>query len=450
MTYFRRKIDKYLMLWKADENRKPLIIRGCRQVGKTESIRHFAKTSGYKSIIEINFVEEAKYKKITIDGYSAAAIVKNISLLDPTKKFIPGSTLIFFDEITEFPEIATSLKFFKEDGRFDVICSGSMLGLGYKQIESNSVGYKEDYEMYSMDFEEFLWAKGYDSSVIDDMLSHRKNIVPFNELEYSVYQSLFLDYAVLGGMPAVVKEYILSNTFQKSLNTQHQLIADYKEDIRKYAQGIDQTRVQNVFNSIPSQLAKENKKFKLSLVDKNARFRDYRGCVEWLIDAGIVNACYCLKRPTLPLSGNCDVDKFKLYFCDTGLLVSLLDEESQDDLRSNKNLGVYKGALYENIVAEALVKSGYKLYYYRKDSGTLEEDFFLRTSSNLVPVEVKAKNGNSKSLRALISSDKYSDIEFGFKLSANNIGYQDKIYTFPYFCTFLLKKYRKTFVPIKD
>ena len=450
MTYFKRKIDKYLMLWKADENRKPLIIRGCRQVGKTESIRHSAKTAGYKSIIEINFVEEAKYKKITIDGYSAAAIVKNISLLDPTKKFIPGSTLIFFDEITEFPEIATSLKFFKEDGRFDVICSGSMLGLGYKQIESNSVGYKEDYEMYSMDFEEFLWAKGYDSSVIDDMLSHRKNIVPFNELEYSVYQSLFLDYAVLGGMPAVVKEYILSNTFQKSLNTQHQLIADYKEDIRKYAQGIDQTRAQNVFNSIPSQLAKENKKFKLSLVDKNARFRDYRGCVEWLIDAGIVNACYCLNSPTLPLSGNCDVDKFKLYFCDTGLLVSLLDEESQDDLRSNKNLGVYKGALYENIVAEALVKSGYKLYYYRKDSGTLEEDFFLRTASNLVPVEVKAKNGNSKSLRALISSDKYSDIEFGFKLSANNIGYQDKIYTFPYFCTFLLKKYRKTFVPIKD
>ena len=450
MTYFRRKIDKYLMLWKADENRKPLIIRGCRQVGKTEFIRHFVNTVGYKCIIEINFVEEAKYKKITIDGYSAAAIVKNISLLDPTKKFIPGSTLIFFDEITEFPEIATSLKFFKEDGRFDVICSGSMLGLGYKQIESNSVGYKEDYEMYSMDFEEFLWAKGYDSSVIDDMLSHRKNIVPFNELEYSVYQSLFLDYAVLGGMPAVVKEYILSNTFQKSLNTQHQLIADYKEDIRKYAQGIDQTRVQNVFNSIPSQLAKENKKFKLSLVDKNARFRTYRGCVEWLIDAGIVNACYCLNSPTLPLSGNCDVDKFKLYFCDTGLLVSLLDEESQDDLRSNKNLGVYKGALYENIVAEALVKSGYKLYYYRKDSGTLEEDFFLRTASNLVPVEVKAKNGNSKSLRALISSDKYSDIEFGFKLSANNIGYQDKIYTFPYFCTFLLKKYRKTFVPIKD
>lgn len=197
-------------------------------------------------------------------------------------------------------------------------------------------------------------------------------------------------------------------------------------------------------------MAKENKKFKLSLVDKNARFRDYRGCVEWLIDAGVVNACYCLNSPTLPLSGNCDVDKFKLYFCDTGLLVSLLDEESQDDLRSNKNLGVYKGALYENIVAEALVKSGYKLYYYRNDSGTLEEDFFLRTASNLVPVEVKAKNGNSKSLRALISSDKYSDIEFGFKLSANNIGYQDKIYTFPYFCAFLLKKYRKTFVPIKD
>ena len=304
--------------------------------------------------------------------------------------------------------------------------------------------------MYSMDFEEFLWAKGYDSSVIDDMLSHRKNIVPFNELEFPVYQSLFLDYVVLGGMPAVVKDYILSNTFQGSLNTQHQLISDYKEDIRKYAQSIDQTRVLNVFNSIPSQLAKENKKFKLSLIEKNGRFRDYRGCVEWLIDAGVANACYCLNYPTLPLSGNCDVDKFKLYFCDTGLLVSLLDEESQEDLRSNKNLGVYKGALYESIVAEALVKSGYKLYYDKKDSSTLEEDFFLRTADNLIPVEVKAKSGHSKSLRELISSNRYPEVKYGFKLSANNIGYQDKIYTFPYFCAFLLKRYRKTFVPNKD
>ena len=448
--YLKRKIDDFLLKWKADNDRKPLIVKGCRQIGKTESIRHFAKVAGYDSFIEINFVKEAKYKKIIVDGYTASAIIKNISLLDPSKRFIDGKTLIFFDEITEFPDIATSLKFFKEDGRFDVICSGSMLGVNYKKIESNSVGYKTDYEMYSLDFEEFLWAKGYKEDVIEDMLLHMKTFTPFNELEMSVYHGIFLDYVVLGGMPAVVKDYIQKGTFEGSLDTQHQLIADYKEDIRKYAQGVDQTRILNVFNSIASQLAKENKKFQISKVEKNARFRDYRGCAEWLVDAGIVNACYCLNDVELPLSGNCDTDKFKLYFCDTGLLVSLLDEESQEDLRANKNLGVYKGALYENIVSEALVKTGYKLYYYKKENATLEEDFFIRSANNLIPVEVKAQGGRSKSLRTLISSGKYSDIAYGFKLSANNIGYSEQIYTFPYFCTFLLKRFMATFKPIEE
>ena len=448
--YLKRKIDDFLLKWKADNDRKPLIVKGCRQIGKTESIRHFAKVAGYDSFIEINFVKDEKYKKIIVDGYTASAIIKNISLLDPSKRFIDGKTLIFFDEITEFPDIATSLKFFKEDGRFDVICSGSMLGVNYKKIESNSVGYKTDYEMYSLDFEEFLWAKGYKEDVIEDMLLHMKTFTPFNELEMSVYHGIFLDYVVLGGMPAVVKDYIQKGTFEGSLDTQHQLIADYKEDIRKYAQGVDQTRILNVFNSIASQLAKENKKFQISKVEKNARFRDYRGCAEWLVDAGIVNACYCLNDVELPLSGNCDTDKFKLYFCDTGLLVSLLDEESQEDLRVNKNLGVYKGALYENIVSEALVKTGYKLYYYKKENATLEEDFFIRSANNLIPVEVKAQGGRSKSLRTLISSDKYSDIAYGFKLSANNIGYSEQIYTFPYFCTFLLKRFMATFKPIEE
>lgn len=448
--YLKRKIDDFLLKWKADNDRKPLIVKGCRQIGKTESIRHFAKVAGYDSFIEINFVKDEKYKKIIVDGYTASAIIKNISLLDPSKRFIDGKTLIFFDEITEFPDIATSLKFFKEDGRFDVICSGSMLGVNYKKIESNSVGYKTDYEMYSLDFEEFLWAKGYKEDVIEDMLLHMKTFTPFNELEMSVYHGIFLDYVVLGGMPAVVKDYIQKGTFEGSLNTQHQLIADYKEDIRKYAQGVDQTRILNVLNSIASQLAKENKKFQISKVEKNARFRDYRGCAEWLVDAGIVNACYCLNDVELPLSGNCDTDKFKLYFCDTGLLVSLLDEESQEDLRANKNLGVYKGALYENIVSEALVKTGYKLYYYKKENATLEEDFFIRSANNLIPVEVKAQGGRSKSLRTLISSDKYSDIAYGFKLSANNIGYSEQIYTFPYFCTFLLKRFMATFKPIEE
>ncbi len=448
--YLKRKIDDFLMKWRENPNRLPLIVKGSRQIGKTESIRHFAQAAGYESFIEINFVSEAKYKRIIDDGYSASSIVKNISFLDPSKKFIDGKTLIFFDEITEFPEIATSLKFFKEDGRFDVICSGSLLGVSYKRIESNSVGYKYDYEMLSMDFEEFLWAKGYNEDLVNDMLMHMRDLKPFSSLDMSVLQSLFLDYSVLGGMPIVVRNYIEKGSFEGSLDLQRQLIADYREDIRKYASGLDQTRILNVFNSIPSQLAKENKKFQVSKVAQGANFRDYRDCVEWLVDAGIVNACYCLNFPELPLSGNCVYDKYKLYFADTGLLVSLLDNESQEDLRANKNLGVYKGALYENFVGEALVKSGYQLYYYKRGDGTLEEDFFLRTMDHLVPVEAKANAGKSKSLQTLISSNKYPDIAFGIKLSANNIGYSERVYTLPYFCAFLLKRWLKDFKPNLD
>lgn len=446
--YLKRKIDDYLSEWASDPNKKPLIVRGARQTGKTESILHFAYKN-YESVIEINFVKDQKYKKITVDGYDAADIIKNISRIDPGKKFIPQKTLIFFDEITEFPDIATALKFFKIDGRFDVICSGSMLGVNYKKIEHNSVGYKTDYTMYSMDFEEFLWAKGYDSSVVDDMLDHMKTFTPFNELEMDLYHSMFLDYCVLGGMPAVIRDYIEKGTFEGSLDTQRQLIADYKEDIRKYAEGVDQTRIVNVFNRIAPQLAKENKKFQVSKVATGARFHDYRGCVEWLSDAGIANICYCLGFPELPLNGNYDLDKFKLYFADTGLLVSLLDEEAGEDLRANRNLGVYKGALYENVVAEALVKTGYSLFYYKRDDSTLEEDFFIRSKDYLIPVEVKSRSGRSKSLRTLIESDKYSDIQYGFKLTFNNVGYSDQVYTFPYFCTFLLKRFMKTFEPIE-
>lgn len=440
--YLKRKIDIFLAEWKNNENRKPLIVKGPRQIGKTESIKKFAEEN-YKSIIEINFVTSAKYKMITADGYDAASVIKNISMIEPAFKFIPDETLIFFDEIQEFPEIATSLKFFNKDGRFDVICSGSLLGINYNRIESNSVGNKTDYDMYSLDFEEFLWAKGYSAEIIDDMLAHMIDEKPFSELQHTIFSSLFLDYCILGGMPEVIKEYIKNDTFEGTLEIQRQLIADYEEDIRKYATGLDQARIMNVFNSIPFQLAKENKKFQLSKVEKGARFKDYRGCIEWLQDSGMIHLCYCLNNPELPLKGNYNPDKFKIYFCDTGLFVSLLDDEAQDNLRANKNLSVYKGALYESVVSEALVKSGYNLYYYKKDDSTLEQDFFIRTSSNLVPVEVKATNNKSKSLSALITNKKYEDIEYGIKLCAGNIGYNNGIYTFPYYCTFLLKRYMK-------
>ena len=442
MLYLKRKIDIFLQQWRKEKDKLPLIVKGPRQVGKTESIVRFGNNN-YKSVININFVEEPKYKVIIEDGYNADSIVKNISRIDPSKKFIENETLIFFDELQAFPEIATSLKFFAIDGKYDVICSGSLLGINYKRIESNSVGYKKDYELFSLDFEEFLWAKGYDDGFVQELLDSMVKEKPLNKAVLDTCYNMFLDYCILGGMPAVVRSYIEKGTFEGTLDIQRQLLSDYEEDIRKYATGMDQTRITNIFNQIPVQLAKDNKKFQISKVEKGARFKDYRGCIEWLSDAGIINVCNCLHVLELPLKGNYDETKYKIYFRDTGLLVAMLDEEAQEDLRANKNLGTYKGALYENIVGEALSKCNYDLYYYKKENSTLEEDFFVRTKDALVPVEVKATNGRSKSLRSLIENEKYQDIKFGIKFCNGNIGYSNGIYTFPYFCVFLLKEYLK-------
>lgn len=440
--YLKRKIDIFLKEWKNNPDKMPLIIKGARQIGKTESIRNFAREN-YKNTVEINFALETKYRTITENGFDVESVIKNISRIDPSKKFIPHETLIFFDELQDFPQIAAALKFFNQDKRFDVVCSGSMLGLNYQKIESNSVGNKTDYEMQSIDFEEFLWAKGYDSNIADELLENLFNLTPFSTAEMSVFQGMFLDYCILGGMPAIVKSYIENRTFEGTLNLQKALIADYKEDFRKYVEGLDQTRLLNVFNHIPVQLARENKKFQISKVASGARFKDYFGCVEWLADAGIINVCRCLNFPELPLKGNYDDMKYKLYFKDTGLLVACLDDEAQDDLRANKNLGVYKGALYENFVGEALSKSGYELYYFKKDNSTLEEDFFVRTKKSLVPVKVKSQNGRSRSLSELIKNPRYQDITHGIKLCNANIGFENSIFTFPYFCAFLLKRYLK-------
>ena len=440
MVYFKRKIDKFLADWKNNHSRKPLIVKGARQIGKTESILHFAHEN-YENVVYINFVLDKKYTTIVNDGYDVETVVKNITLINPSTKFIPDKTLIVFDEIQEYPDIATSLKAFNLDKRYDVICSGSMLGINYRKIHSNSVGSKTDYEMFSMDFEEFLWAKGYEDTVINSILEHMISLTPFSETELSVYKSLFLDYCVLGGMPDVIKGYIKTGTFSQSLEIQEQIRLDYEEDVRKYAEGLDQTKIISVYRSIPAQLAKENKKFQFSIIDKKARSREYTGCIEWLIDAGVVTECNCLNYPELPLKGNVDNSKYKLYYPDTGLLISALDEEAQEDLRVNKNLGVYKGALYENFVAEAFVKQGLGLFYYKKDNSTLEEDFFVRSKNELIPVEVKSNNDSSKSLTALIKNDRYADIKHGIKLGDFNVGVANNIYTFPYFCAFMLKAY---------
>lgn len=436
----KRKIDKYLTDWKNRPDRKPLIIKGARQIGKTRSVEWFAGQN-YASVIEINFIEQKKYREIFNDGFEVDAILKNISLLNPELKFIPGNTIFFFDELQACPNCATSLKFFKLDGRFDVICSGSLMGISYNEIESNSVGYKEDYEMHSMDFEEFLWAMGYNDEFTADLLSHMLDVRPLSELQMDTLMSLFRDYVIIGGMPEVVSTYVRNKNFSGTLDIQRQLLKDYEEDITKYVEGLDKAKVKAVYNHISTFLAKENKRFQITKIARNARNRDYMGCVEWLADAGVVNVCYCLNQPELPLKGNYDPKMYKIYFKDIGLLIASLDEEAQEDLRANRNLGTYKGAIYENIVGDMLVKQGYRLFYYHSDRPALEMDFFIRDADSLIPVEVKANDGATASLNRLLNDDKYNDVKYGIKLGYRNIGFNGKFYTFPYFLTFLLRRF---------
>jgi hypothetical protein len=437
--FIPRKFESLLLAWKANEKRLPLIVKGARQVGKTECIRHFAE-GRYASFVEINFALYPEFKAIVRDGYSAENVTRNISLIEPNFKFIEANTLIFFDEIQDFPEIATSFKSFAQQGKFDVISSGSLLGIHLKRIESISVGYQETAVMRSIDFEEFLEARGYKTSQLDELYETLKEAKPFGEAANATFDRLFLDYLTLGGMPEVVESYFVKGTFEGVPAIQRRIVSDYRSDVRKYAEGLDPLRIVNVFNSIPAQLAKENKKFQLSHIEKGARYKDYWGCVEWLEDAGIVNVCKSMDFPELPIAAHLDATRYKLYMADSGLLVSMLDEESQEDLRLRRDIGTWKGGFFENAVAEALVKSGAAPVYYKKENSTLEMDFFVRSGGNIVPIEVKAGNAKSKSLRTLIDSEHYKDIKWGIKLVKGNVGFENGIFTIPHWCAFFLRR----------
>lgn len=442
MAELKRKIDIYLKEWKNSKNRKPLIIKGARQIGKTTSIEKFGREN-YKSFIEINYISMPQYKQIFQDGYTTENIIKNISLLNSEYKFIPGDTLIFFDEMQEYPDTATSLKFFNEDGRFDVICSGSLMGINYNQIHSNSVGNKEDYTMRSLDFEEFLWAKGYGEEQIESLYTCMKEVKPLTNTQFDVMMNNFKDYLITGGMPEIVSTFIDNKNFSGILSMQQKLLTDYEEDITKYAGGLDKSKILDAYKKIKIFLGNDNKKFQITKLKDGARNREYVGVIDWMDRAGIINISYALDHLEMPLKANYNPDNYRLYFGDTGLLIGSLDEESQSDLRNNQNFGTYKGALYENIVAEMLTKAGFDLFFYRDEQSKIEMDFIIRDEKSIIPVEVKAGDNATYSLNRLIDEKQYKNIKYGIKLCNKNIGFNGKFYTFPYFMTFMLKRFLK-------
>lgn len=414
----KRKVVSELIDWKNNHKNKCLLVIGARQIGKTFIIREFAKEN-YDSFYEINFLENEKQKEIFKDDLSVDNIIKEISLRIPTFKVDDGKTLLFLDEIQECPQAITALKFLAQDKRFDCIASGSMLGMAYKRASSFPVGYIDRIYMNSLDFEEFLWAKGVTDETINYIKEFYDNKKQVNMFAHNGMLELFREYIVLGGMPEVINEFLASNNFNVALNIQKEILDGYRDDIIKYAPVDEKVKIRACFDSIPVQLAKDNKKFKYNLVQKKADKSKLFNSLEWLYDAGIINFCYNLRNPEAPFEGNKIIDSFKVYMKDTGLLMAMMDEGSQLEIM-NGNLGIYKGAIYENIIADVFNKSGKKLYYFEKNS-TLEIDFFIRYNNEVTAVEVKsADNTKSKSLNSIMNN---YGVKQGIKLSTKNIGY---------------------------
>ena len=429
----KRKIYQSLIEWKKQTEKMCLVVKGARQVGKTFIIDKFAREN-YENYVYINFDENPGYKVIFDGDLDVNNLIKQISLRVPNVSLVPHKTIIFLDEIQNCPNARTALKFLALDKRFDVIASGSLLGINYKEVESFPVGYTEQLEMYSLDFEEFLWANGIEEQRILDVKEFfdKKEVVP--QAMHERMMELFKEYIVVGGMPRVVNDFVKNHNFANVLKIQKAIISDYEDDIAKYADGSEKAKARACFLSIPKHLSKDYKKFRYSLVMPSGSSRKYAGSLMWLYDAGIINFCHNLEIPQLPLEGNSKSDTFKVYMRDTGLLVAMLDEGTQEDIIDG-NLGIYKGAIYENIIGDVLAKKGKKLYYFEYNS-TLEVDFFIRYERVITAIEVKSSgNSKSKSLETLM--EKYG-VKKGIKLAPSNYGKKGEIDIFPIYMAMFL------------
>lgn len=429
----KRKIYQSLIEWKKQTEKMCLVVKGARQVGKTFIIDKFAREN-YENYVYMNFDENPGYKVIFDGDLDVNNLIKQISLRVPNVSLVPHKTIIFLDEIQNCPNARTALKFLALDKRFDVIASGSLLGINYKEVESFPVGYTEQLEMYSLDFEEFLWANGIEEQSILDVKEFfdKKEVVP--QAMHERMMELFKEYIVVGGMPRVVNDFVKNHNFANVLKIQKAIISDYEDDIAKYADGSEKAKARACFLSIPKHLSKDYKKFRYSLVMPSGSSRKYAGSLMWLYDAGIINFCHNLEIPQLPLEGNSKSDTFKVYMRDTGLLVAMLDEGTQEDIIDG-NLGIYKGAIYENIIGDILAKKGKKLYYFEYNS-TLEVDFFIRYERVITAIEVKSSgNSKSKSLETLM--EKYG-VKKGIKLAPSNYGKKGEIDIFPIYMAMFL------------
>ena len=448
---FKRKILSEMLDWKASKSskRKAIVIKGLRQVGKTFTAMEYARTL-YENVIYINFKTEVSLKRVFDGDLDVDTLTIGLSAMRPDIRFIPGKTILVMDEVQECANARASIKPFMEDGRYDVICTGSLLGIkGYNKKKGSGVptGYEHIVYMMPMDFEEFLWAKGIDDSVIDHIRGCFRDCRPVDEPIHSAMFRYFSEYICVGGLPHVVDTFVSTSDMNTVRMEQNDILEEYRDDFGKHLDEDERemtdavllARINRVFDSIPSQLAKENKKFQYSLLSKNARGSEYQAAIQWLVDFGVAARCHNLNSLEMPLEGNKSDEAFKLYLQDSGLLVAMLEPGSAGRIMSG-DLGIYKGAIYEEIVADGLVKMGRKLYYYRRDSGS-EIDFIIGFRGKTTLVEVKAKRGSVTSADYILADKENYDVETCIKLGRTNVGHENGKLTLPYYMTFLLTEY---------
>lgn len=448
---FRRRIEKTLLKWKEEKGHLPLVIMGIRQCGKTFIALEFAKKN-YKHVVYVNFMKQPERNRAFTGSKEVDAIVLNLSSQMPNARFVAGETCIILDEIQDCPDARTSLKSFKEDGRFDVIATGSLLGvLGYGEQQKKEKGRQEAIfmgknsvpvgsetivHMYPLDFEEFLWAHGISEKIIDTLRSHLLSETPVPEGIHVAMKGLLYRYIAVGGLPAAVNKLMETNNMGEVDKVLQSIIAEYKDDMVKYASDDDKPHIRECFESIPKQLAKENKKFQFSIVKPGGRSSTYQGSLRWLEDAGVVKRCYNTSITELPLEGNAINSVFKVYTSDIGILVTLLGASTRADILQGR-LGGFKGAIFENLMAETLVKKQQNLYYFHKDSG-LELDFLVRYNDECTPLEVKATSAQAKSLSTVMKHPEKYHIQHAMKFGDYNIGREKGVLTLPTYIQFLL------------
>ena len=424
----RRKIYDKLLAWKNNKGKKDaILLRGVRQCGKTYIVREFGKRE-YKNFIEINFIERPDMQAVFSGNLDVDNMVQQIKLSMPGCQFIPGETLLFLDEIQDAPNARTSLKFWTQDGRFDCIASGSLLGIDYKNEVSIPVGYEQQLIMRTLDFEEFIWALGAEVNLKEMLAPYVDGAKRVPEAMHNSLNKYLQEYMVVGGLPEVVDTYIATKDFYQVHLLQEKILRDYQDDIAKYALNQDKIKARQCFLSIPRQLSKENHKFQYSVVEKKATARTFTSSLDWLHNAGLIDFAYNVNSPWFPLKAYVKEDQFRVYLCDIGLLVAMYGYQLKIALLSDALEGPAKGGIYESLVADILAKRGEELYYYKKEDSTLEIEFILERDCKLVPVEVKARKGSTRSLNELLKMD---NIERGYKLTAQNTGVVEKKITLP-------------------